>query len=182
MRIVVSGTHASGKSTLIADVLAARPGFDILPDPYELLDEDTARPDAAGFVTQLGASARRLLGLTPAADVIAERGPLDFLAYLDALEALGRPTAPDVVYERCLDLTFATMAHVDLLVVLPLESGSVPVDEDEDPALREAMDAALQDLLADTGLIAGADVVELTGPPDQRRDGLVEQLDRLLTR
>ena len=34
MRIVVSGTHASGKSTLIADFLAARPEYLSLGDPF----------------------------------------------------------------------------------------------------------------------------------------------------
>ena len=39
MRIVVSGTHASGKSTLIADFLGLYPGVDHLPDPFEVLGE-----------------------------------------------------------------------------------------------------------------------------------------------
>jgi len=176
MRIVVSGTHASGKSTLVADVVAACPGYDALEDPYELLDEDMTQPDAGAFVAQLKASATRLLGLSAAADVVAERGPLDFLAYLDALERLGRPTAPDDVYERCLDLTFAAMSHVDLLVVLPLESGSPSVGEDEDPALRAAMDAALLDLVSEAELTAGAEVVELAGSAAARRDRLIDTI------
>ena len=36
MRIVISGTHASGKSTLIADFASRRPEFEVFPDPYEL--------------------------------------------------------------------------------------------------------------------------------------------------
>ena len=88
MRIVVSGTHASGKSTLIADFAAAHPGYRMLPDPFELLDE-AAEADAAAFVAQLRLSAARLTRLAPGDDVIAERGPLDFLAYLDALDVLG---------------------------------------------------------------------------------------------
>ncbi|WP_417555848.1 hypothetical protein [Microbacterium sp.] len=47
MRIVVSGTHASGKSTLISDFALRHPGFTVLPDPFELLDEASDAPGAA---------------------------------------------------------------------------------------------------------------------------------------
>ena len=39
VRIVVSGTHASGKSTLVSD-LAMALGYAQLPDPFELVDDD----------------------------------------------------------------------------------------------------------------------------------------------
>ena len=84
MRIVVSGTHASGKSTLIADFVAARPGYEVLPDPFEELEESALDLDAGTFYSQLVAAAGRLRGLRPGDRVIAERGPLDFLAYLRA--------------------------------------------------------------------------------------------------
>lgn len=125
MRIVVSGTHASGKSTLIADFAAAHPGYRVLPDPFELLDE-AAGADAAGFVAQLRVSAGRLTRLERGDSVIAERGPLDFLAYLDALGAA------DLV-RAAAETTRVAMAHVDLLVVLPLSAADgirVPADED----------------------------------------------------
>ena len=60
MRIVVSGTHASGKSTLIADVAAALPDYAVLPDPFELLDERFDQPGPAMFLQQLRAAADRL--------------------------------------------------------------------------------------------------------------------------
>lgn len=44
------------------------------------------------FFAQLRLTAARLAELPAGARVIAERGPIHFLAYLDALDALRRPT------------------------------------------------------------------------------------------
>ncbi|MFB7892470.1 hypothetical protein ACFC1I_09755 [Microbacterium sp. NPDC056044] len=166
MRIVVSGTHASGKSTLIGDFSAMHPEFEVLPDPYELIDGAGDEPDAGLFLAQLGISARRLLEVERGARVVAERGPLDFLAYLAALDALGRPSRGGRSI-RALELTVAAMAHVDLLVVLPL-SRDIHAPDDEDPELREAMDDALLELTEDPDLVGGARVLEVSGEPAHR--------------
>lgn len=174
MRIVVSGTHASGKSTLIADFARQFAGFEVLPDPFELLDEAFDDPDVAVFLAQLWLAADRLVEVRVGARVIAERGPLDFVAYLDALEALGRPAAPEAVRRRGLATAVEAMRHVDLLVVLPLSTTDhVGVSEEEDPELRTAMDAALLDLVDDPVVAAGTRVLELSGPPEERLAQLV---------
>ena len=116
-RVVVSGTHASGKSTLIGDFAMANREWIVLPDPFELVDAQE-EPDAV-FVRQLRIAAGRLL--EPAhGPVLAERGPLDFLAYLDALSRLGRSTRSQDLLRRGIPLTAQAMAGVDLLVLLPL--------------------------------------------------------------
>jgi hypothetical protein len=177
MRIVVSGTHASGKSTLIADFVAAHPEYRVLADPFDLLDE-TEDAGAASFVAQLRLSAARLARLAPAEAVIAERGPLDFLAYLDALDVLGRPGVTRDLLRSAAETTARAMAQVDLLVLLPLTSADdIRVPADEDPALREAMDDSLREFADDPDLTAGARVVEIVGPPEQRCRLLEEALD-----
>ncbi len=168
MRIVVSGTHASGKSTLISDFVAAHPQFEVLGDPFELIDE-VGQADASSFFAQLRVSAARLVHLKAGDSVIAERGPLDFVAYLRALETLRRPGRSSAALERGEELTRLAMAHVDLLVVLPLSARDrIDVPMDEDPELREVMDDALLDLSDDPDLVGAADVVELTGDPATR--------------
>ena len=96
VRIVVSGTHASGKSTLVSDLAtalrvraAARP-----------LRARRRRREPAGAARSWRSSTWRPSGWSSspaAADVVAERGPVDLLAYLEALAELGRPAVgPDL--------------------------------------------------------------------------------------
>jgi len=179
VRIVVSGTHASGKSTLVSD-LAAALGFEQLPDPFELVDDDLDPAGAESFGQQLVVAADRLVELPAGADVVAERGPLDFIAYLEALADLGRPSVGPGVMARLRVTTADAMAHVDLLVVLPLEaSGGIRVPDDEDPQLREAMDTRLLDLVDDDVLIGpGTRVVEISGSSDRRLSALLQAVAR----
>lgn len=163
MRIVVSGTHASGKSTLVGDFAAANPGYLVLPDPFELIDGALDEPDAGAFFAQLRVAAARLHDLPP--DAIAERGPLDFLAYLSALDALGRPGRAPELFERGLPIAEDAMRHVDLFVLLPLNSADgIRVPEDEDPELREAMNDALLELSDEFEV----PTLELTGDRERR--------------
>ncbi|WP_298130329.1 AAA family ATPase [Micropruina sp.] len=173
MRIVVSGTHGSGKSTLISDFAGRHPDFTVLPDPYELIDDALDEPDAGTYFTQLQLAAERLLELSPQVDVIAERGPLDLLAYLDALNTLGRPTRSGSLFRRGLARVADAADRVDLLILLPLYPGSgIEVPAEEDRELRAAMDAALLELVDDPDLVADAEVVEITGSPAERLERL----------
>jgi hypothetical protein len=169
VRIVVSGTHASGKSTLVSD-LATALGYPQLRDPYELVDDDLDPAGAASFVAQLEVAAERLVELPRGADVVAERGPVDLLAYLGALADLGRPSVSADLMSRLRVTTADAMSHVDLLVVVPLDAGDgITVPDDEDPDLREAMDARLLDLVDDDELVGPATrVVEVAGAPGAR--------------
>ncbi len=171
MRVVVSGTHASGKSTLVSD-LAMALGYAQLPDPFELIDDDLEPAGVESFGQQLAVAAERLVDLPRGADVVAERGPIDYLAYLAALADLGRPSVGRDDLARLWATTAEAMAHVDLLVVLPLEvPDTIRVPDDEDPDLRAAMDAHLLDLCDDDELIGAVGrVVEVVGSPKQRLD------------
>jgi hypothetical protein len=174
VRIVVSGTHASGKSTLVSDLALALRGYAQLPDPFELVDHANA-VGAASFGQQLIVTAERLVDLPPGCDVVAERGPVDFLAYLAASADLGRGSvAPDLM-ASLRAVTAEAMGHVDLLVVLPLEPpDAIWVPDDEDPRLREAMDAHLLDLVEDDDLVGSVGrIVEVTGPPELRLSRVV---------
>lgn len=178
MRIVVSGTHASGKSTLISDFALRHPDFTVLPDPFDLIDEAWDQPSAAMFARQLGVSAERLSSEEVAGNVIAERGPLDFLAYLLALgEVTGASGSPELL-ERSAIVTAEALGHVDLLVVLPLNStDAIDVGADEDPELRSAMNDVLMDLLDDPDLVgARLKVEEIAGSPSER----LRQLEALV--
>ncbi|WP_127819818.1 AAA family ATPase [Microbacterium sp. CPCC 204701] len=178
MRIVVSGTHGSGKSTLIGDFAAARRTFEVLPDPFELIDAVGEEPEAGLFLAQLHVAADRLRRLSPGEQVIAERGPLDFVAYLDALDDLRRPGRAPGLRSHASTIAASAMANVDLLVLLPLTTTSgIDVPDDEDPELREAMNAALLDLADEADLVGDATVVEIIGDPASRLAQLEAAID-----
>lgn len=170
MRIVVSGTHASGKSTLISDFALRHPSFTVLPDPFELIDEAWDQPSAAMFAAQLRLAAQRLDPDEVTGDVIAERGPLDFLAYLLALDELAGAAVSAELLERSTSITAEALRHVDLLVVLPLDPADpIDVGADEDPALRSAMNDVLLELVDEPDLIGSRlTVAELVGHPSER--------------
>ncbi len=174
MRVVVSGTHASGKSTLISDFATRHPEFTVLPDPFELLDESSDSPSVAMFAAQLRRAADRLTEEHNGAAIIAERGPLDFLAYLHAMETLSGAALDEDALERATALTVHAMRAVDVLIVLPLSARDpIPVGEEENPELREAMDAALLDLIDSPDVLdASITVAELTGAPGMRLSAL----------
>lgn len=176
MRIVVSGTHASGKSTLIADFAGRHPDFEVFGDTYEFLDDAPDEPDAATFAAQFAISVERLLE-HDGGNVIAERGPLDFLAYLEALEQLGRPTRGGAPTARMLERAASAMATVDALVLLPLNTRDrIEIAPEEDPELRDAMNDALLEFADDPTMIGDATVVEITGDPSAR----LAQLESLI--
>mgnify|MGYP001046304901 CR=1 FL=1 len=170
MRIVVSGTHASGKSTLISDFVLRHPEFTVLPDPFELLDEADDSPRVALFAAQLRIAAQRLRELEPGAKIIAERGPIDFLAYLLASAELADVPIDDEFGARAVEMTADAMSHVDLLVVLPLTAqDAIPVGSDEHPELRVVMDEILPELVDDPDVVGdGLVVIEITGEPSAR--------------
>jgi hypothetical protein len=170
MRIVVSGTHASGKSTLIADFALRHPEFTVLPDPFELLDESWDGPDAASFAAQLRVSADRLDPRDSAEKLIAERGPIDFLAYLLALDDVTGASSSRELLARSTEMTREALSHVDLLVVLPLTANeAIEPGIDEHLELRDAMNDILLDLIDDADLLGERlAVVEITGDRDQR--------------
>ncbi|WP_407360179.1 AAA family ATPase [Microbacterium sp. LBN7] len=171
MRIIVSGTHGSGKSTLIADFVARRPEYLVLGDPFEDLDLDDPA-SAASFAAQLRLTASRVRETAGESTVISERGPLDFVAYLAALEQLGRSDGALVAHATA--IADDSLANVDLVVLLPLDDRHpIRVPVDEDMALREAMDAALLDLADEREAVGGPRFLTLGGDPASRLDYLL---------
>lgn len=170
MRIVVSGTHASGKSTLISDFAARHPEYSVLPDPFELMDEFWDAPGPAMFAAQLRLAADRLSNGEHGSHLIAERGPLDFLAYLSALETLDEAPVSPHLWDRATGIVRDSLRLVDLVVVLPLVgSDALVAGADEHLALREAMNDALLDLIDDHDVVdERARVVEITGDRGRR--------------
>src|SRR5436190_6054273 len=132
LRIAIVGTHCCGKSTLVADFLAAHRDYVHEPEPYEWLQETESfadSPTAEDFYRQLEFSVERLRGYGRGARVIIERSPLDFVAYLRAIDAI------DFV-DRAIELSIDGIRHLDLIVFLPLnDRDGIIAPESEDREL-----------------------------------------------
>jgi len=172
VKIAVSGTHCSGKSTLIADFLEVNPAFIHEPEPYEWLQEMygetfSDRPTADDFYRQLEVCVERLHSHESNADVIAERSPVDFVAYLLALGDLGHES---FALDDAIALARRGTARLDCIAFLPMAKGIV-APESEDLALRESTNDRLIELFADDefDLLGNrVRVVEIRGTPAQR--------------
>jgi hypothetical protein len=164
MRIAVSGTHGVGKSTLIGEFVSQHCEFTHEPEPYTVLVEDfgeefSDEPNVEDFRHQLEFNIERLRQHAPGEKVIYERCPIDFLAYIDALE-------PGSV-EALLGRVAQAMRHLDLIVYLPLDKDQTL--ESEYPKLQRAVDRRLNTMLLDDELgIISTRVVEATGSTAQR--------------
>lgn len=158
MRVAVSGTHCSGKSTLIDDFLIAHPDFAHEPEPYIVLQEDhgeifAAEPSAADFYRQLEFNIDRLHHYQDIKKIIYERCPIDFLAYLLALKDLRRDKEASSFVKQSLEIVKGGIGVLDLIVFLPLDDMDSNIMSDwEDPELRIAVDDHLVDILRDNDL------------------------------
>lgn len=156
MRIAVSGTHGVGKSTLIEEFLRVHPEFVHEPEPYAVLVEDygeefSAEPCVEDFLRQLEFNLERLGRHVAGEDVIYERCPVDFVAYLNVLD----PSSTQTLWERVSE----AMQQLDLIVYLPIED-----DNGEYPKLRKAVDRQLSELLT----AANVTFIEANGTTGQR--------------
>jgi hypothetical protein len=160
MRIAVSGTHCTGKSTLIDEFLRVHPDFIHEPEPYALMVEElgeefSAEPCVEDFERQLEFNIERLKQHERGERVIYERCPIDFLAYIECLSP--QTTSVEEVLE--------SMQRLDLIVYLPIEN---TIETEEFPKLRKAVDRRLNAIYNedDLGIISATNlkIVEASGP------------------
>jgi hypothetical protein len=169
MRIAVSGTHLTGKSTLVETLGARMPDHRTVQEPYEMLLERGYEfdhpPSVEDFVVQLKQSIASLRRRSP--NIILDRCPLDFVGYLSTtvggerfdVEAWRAPIA-------------AAMATLNLVVSVRIDPAHDPVGRVEDAAYRADVDVWLQEIVDDDSLDLRGDVecLPLAGPWDRRAD------------
>jgi len=177
MRIAVSGSHCSGKSTLIDAFLIEHPNYVHEPEAYDVLQElhgesFAAEPTADDLMRQLEYLVRRLGVYKPDDLVVFERSPVDYLAYMLALEKLQRSGADRRLSNCAADIVSQSIALLDLIAFIPIDGSRIETPEDEDPRLRRSVDKILGEILLedDLGLFAENrhQVVEVAGSIEQR--------------
>jgi AAA domain len=174
MRVAISGTHCCGKSTLIAEFLLVYPKYNHEPEPYAVLVEEYGEILSAesvdDFYRQLEFMVERLQGYRPGDRVIFERSPVDFAAYMLALDDLGRDRTGTRFVEDCLEIVRNAIQQLDLILFLPLnEKDSF---DEEDPVLRTAVNDRLVEIYrnSDLNLFVSErpSIIEAFGPTTQR--------------
>jgi predicted ATPase len=175
MRIAVSGTHRSGKSTLLEELSSALPKCDTVAEPYEMLSEDGYEfadpPIREDFEAQLEHAIETLNEAGP--EVLFDRCPIDFLAYIQSIED---GDACDL--DDWLPAVREAVERLDLIVFVPLEESDRirHRDVDHDPALRRTVDAKLREMLLEDSLGFGATTIEVHGSVAQRATQVLERI------
>ena len=168
MRVGISGTHGTGKTTLAQALCTHLPGHLAADEPYYLLAEQGYEfafpPSPEDYRALLACSARSLAAPPRPPGMIFDRTPLDYLAYLAAAGA-----DPSEQADR--STLGPAFARLDLLVITPITPETERALPAADlPGLRTRMNDALLDLVYEDPLKAweGLPVLELTGPLDGR--------------
>ena len=189
MRIAISGTHCMGKTTFIKDFLKIYPGYVYEEEPYNQLQEKhdiefSADPSLEDFIEQLEYSLERLDFHATPANVIFERCPIDFVAYLMYLAQQERMNFQDThVSEMFPEITEA-LENLDLIIFLPMTK-ECPIlsPESEDEVYRKAVDVVLKQIYREDlfDLLPSHDhpqLVEIWGKPEERMKKLESYLEK----
>lgn len=173
MRIAVTGAHGVGKTTFIDDFTTAHGNYESVAEPYWLLDQQgvpfsngAAIPD---LEKQLTESCRLIESQASSRDVIFDRCPLDFIAYLEVVSA--SENFEWLPSGRALAGISKALAVLDVLIFIPLVKPDDISIRIEMPRLRSQVDRRLKTMLQedDLGLLQdGPAIIEVTGSQTQR--------------
>jgi hypothetical protein len=180
MRVGISGTHGTGKTTLAQALCARLPGHVTADEPYYLLQEQGYEfgfpPSLEDYRALLACSLRNLTSVPQLPGTVFDRTPPDYLAYMAA-------TGADPCDEAAAAALGPAFARLDLLVITLITPETERVlPTAEMPGLRAGMNDALLDLVYDDPLDAWGDtpILELRGPLDGRLDAVLAALGQSL--
>jgi len=174
VRIAVTGSHRTGKSTLIADLVEMLPGFAAVPEPYELLEEEGwesgETPTLEDYERQLARSLDLLAD--DRQDAIFERCPLDFVGY-----ALCCPDGESFDAQDWLPRIRPAMASLSLVVFVPVEDPDrIALPPSEDRGFRLLVDERLREIVRDDSFGLDLEVVEVSGSRRRRADTVIARI------
>ena len=168
MRIAVSGSHGTGKSTLIAELTRLLPpSYVAVEEPYYALlagGHVFANLPSADDYELLLRESYESLTCSDATDILFDRAPVDYWAYLTAVDRRASAERRELF-----DDVATAMTRVELIVFVPIENPDrVAVAESEGLNLRRRVDALLREILVDDSLGFGISALEVVGTPTER--------------
>ena len=180
MRIGISGTHGTGKTTLAEALSAHLPGHITAAEPYYLLEEEGYEfdfpPSPDDYRALLARSLRCLSDPPRLPGIVFDRTPLDYLAYLVAIGVDAEQGADAPALRSAL----GSLDLLVLAVITPESEQTLPIPDM--PALRARMNDALLDLVYADPLDAWGEVplLELDGPLENRLPAVLNALGQPL--
>jgi predicted ATPase len=166
MRIAISGTHFSGKSSLVEALYEALPQYAVVEEPYHQLQEEghefAELPSIEDFELQLERSIENLNECPP--NVIFDRCPIDILSYLlshDDVEAFD--------LSAWLPRIQTAVRKLDFVVLLSIEEPDrifLPVSQDA--VYRQRVDEALKEIILEDSYDLEVDALEVSGSVQMR--------------
>jgi len=175
MRIAFSGTHRSGKSTLLECVSELLPRYTSVDEPYYLLEEEGYESGKSPSIDDFEAQLEKSLSLLEEdeANVLFDRSPADVLAYL-----LTHDDASAFDADEWRDRVGEAMATLDLVVFVPIEDPdriAVPSHEDRDQ--RMAVHEKLEEMLLENSLSFDVEVLRVEGDLPDRVRQVMRRID-----
>lgn len=176
MRIAFSGTHRSGKSTLLERVAGRLPRYLSVEEPYYLLEEEgyecAESPSVDDFVAQLE---RSISSLEEAgAEALFDRCPADILAYLMTHE---NGSTFDAL--QWIDRVSDAMQTLDLVVFVPVEAQDrIALSAHDNDHRRMAVHEKLEEILLDDVFGFDVEVLRVDGDIASRAQKVVTRIER----
>jgi predicted ATPase len=177
MRLAVSGSHRTGKSTLISELSRLLRIYATVEEPYHLLEEEgyefSYPPSLEDFEAQLERSIEELS--QEGEDVLFDRCPLDFLAYIALHEDVD-----GFDFDRWMPRVRAAVETLDFVILVPIESRDrialSPADDEGPP--RGAVAEKLEEILLDDPFELGVEVLDVEGDPESRARTVLQRIRR----
>ncbi len=177
MRIAISGTHRSGKSTLLAELAAALPKYKTLDEPYQLMEEDGYElchpPSLKDFEALLERSIESLS--SSGANVLFDRCPADLLGYISVHEDVD-----GFDFDDWLPWVRAALETLDFIVFVPIEAPDRITfsASDDDGESRSVVDEKLRQILLLDSFRLGVEALEVEGELENRVKTVLERISQ----
>jgi hypothetical protein len=148
MKIAITGAHRVGKTTLAEKLQQHLTGYELRKEPYYELEElgysFSEVPDVFDYIEQLEYSIKLIS--KSGDNVIFDRCPFDFLAYIKAIDESRNIQS---IFNRVEKI----MTKIDLLVFVPIEEPDFILCREPDlPELRYKVNEILNDWKMDFGI------------------------------
>lgn len=171
MKIAITGAHCVGKTSLAEKLQEKLADYDLRMEAYHEMEESgyefSEIPNVDDFSEQLEFSIKQIS--TSDCNVIFDRCPIDFLAYIQAIDETKNIQS---LYNKIENI----ITEIDLLVFVPVEQPDLILCLESDfPKLRLKVNKILNDRILEFGI----ETVEVKGTLLSRRDQVLNKISQL---